>query len=338
MQSRGKIASVCLCVALLSAGPLRAEPAPVALVLTPAPAYQEAAATIQRLLAAKGHRCTTTILPAARAAEAAGEEAPSTAPTSAPAEDAEQRGQQALLRLAAERPQVIVAVGSSAASLAIQAVPDTPVVFCMVPNALDRPFLAPGGPHLKRLTGVATDIAPEQQIQAILRFSPKVTNLGILCSPRSKRTVDAVVAAGRARDLVVTPILAHRDRFADAVQALSDKGCHGVLMIADAEVYNAANVQALLLWGIRGSRPVWTFSPKLVKSGAFAGVYAEDGDLAVQTAALVQKVLAGEDVARLTIQYPSKARTAVNERTAGLIGITLGPQLIESVDVRYGRQ
>jgi len=46
-----------------------------------------------------------------------------------------------------------------------------------------------------------------------------------------------------------------------------------VLMVPDVQVFNAASVKRLLLWGVRQKTPVWGFSENVIKAGALAGQY-----------------------------------------------------------------
>lgn len=326
---------------LMCSTALRAEAPRVTIVLTAADAYKEAANAIKERLTRQGCKCTLIQLPTQHAAAADDDEEPTgPATATAPAETNElpPAVRDAVQRLRASRPQAMVTVGGSATSLARQAGPNVPIVFCMVPNALDRSFMEPPAGQGPRLLGVTTDIAPELQVEQIQRLSPKAAHVAVFHGPRSRRTAEAIKAAAEKKGLRVTPIPARAAEFASALRELDRHDCDAALMIADAEVYNSASVQALLLWGLRGRRPVWTFSPNVVKAGGFAGLYADSAGLAEQAATLVEKLLRNTDVGPARLRYPETVRGSINERTAELIGIGLDRRLENSVAVRFDKQ
>lgn len=312
-------ASRILCAAIVCLGLARgALAAKVILVLPPGDAYKEVVDQIKTLLVKQGHTCVMVALPGAQP------EAPTTQPaSSAPATQPASTHEDTDLQLVKLHPEIVVAPGANAVACVLKALPGVPVVFCMVPNALDRPFLAPDAPQKSQLAGVTPDVAPEAQIEWIHCLDPKLKRLAVLCSDNSRRTADSLVKPAREKGVTVVSIAADKNKFSAALQALSDAECDGVLMIADAYVYNSTNAQALLLWGLRGRKPVWTFSANLTKRGAFAAIYADPGEVPAQVISMVEQLVKGEKPVRIGLQYPRVVQRAVSEQTADQIGISL---------------
>lgn len=96
--------------------------------------------------------------------------------------------QGAVQQLADFRPTVIVAGGTTATVRALAAVPDVPVIFFMMPNAHDAPFLAEGSPHRRRVTGVSSDVDPAVQIRWITQTHARALD-GLRCHPLGQRAV-----------------------------------------------------------------------------------------------------------------------------------------------------
>lgn len=315
-------------------------PATVGIVYTCHTTYHKTAVELKKVLEQRGHKCVSVELKGVEARKP--EPKPETqSGTSAPGEDTQPTAKELLAEslkpLVDARPAVIVTVGIKATSLVLEAVPQTPVVFCMVPNAIDASFMARGNPHLTRIRGVTTEVLPAEQIGWISRLSPRVRHLGILSSDRSKRTVQAIVeAADKHGRIKVTVIQAKKDAFPAAIDALNGKKCDGVLMIADASVYNAANVKRLLLWGLRQKHPVWTFSGNLVKAGAFAGLHIDEVLIGRQIADVVQEVVKGKKPPAGRLYFPRQLDSAVNERTAEMIGVSISRRDLETVTDRFG--
>ncbi|MGQ9650652.1 MAG: ABC transporter substrate-binding protein [Phycisphaerae bacterium] len=240
-------------------------------------------------------------------------------------------------RLVQTRPAVVIAVGTEATILALESVPDAAVVFCMVPNALDASFLAEDSRHRFRLAGVTTDISPTEQIAWVAQMDESVKNIGVLFSSRTRRTVEALRKAGQDRGVTITPIETSKNDFLKATGLLDSNRCDGVIMLPDADVYNTATAQRLLLWGIRARKPVWAFSSKIVKVGAFAGWQADDEFIGRQTVDLADKIARGAKPQSIGLVYPAKVVCSINQRSAEMIGISVPDDILAKISEQYGR-
>jgi len=276
----------------------------VAIVSGPQESFRSAAHAVERELRQRGVDCLTLVEPAA----------------------GETSGQRSTARQIADwKPTLIAAGGPSAAMTALEAVGEIPVVFFMVPNVLDAPFLTEQPEWRKRLAGVPADVAPDEQFRWIARLQPTCRRLGVLFSGRTKRTLDALTLAGAKHHITVEGIDAERDELPRAIEALNQRGCDGVLMIPDSRVYGSMEVERLLLWGLRGKKPVWGFSAGTVKAGAFAGQFIEPERAGVDAADVIMRILNGATAESVGIKYAQSIRRVVNVHTAGMIGASLEP-------------
>ena len=245
--------------------------------------------------------------------------------------------EQVLQRLRGQRPDVIVTTGSSLTEAVLEAVPDVPVVFLVVPNVADASFLGPDSPHRGRVVGVTSDIDPAEQVRWIRKLTPRCGRLGLLYSGSTARTAGKLSEAARAEGLELRLVRTTRAQFAEAIRELEQSDACGVLMVPDAGVYEAGTVRALLLWGLKKHKAVWTFSEKLVESGALGGLYADPKQIGERGAELVRRVLADGAVKRPGFYYPA-ARVAVNVRTARLIDWRLAPDALAANVTRFPRR
>lgn len=242
-----------------------------------------------------------------------------------------------ILRLRKVKPAFVGAAGVEATQLVMEALPDTPVVFFMVPNARDTLF-QPGNSENKHVIGVTSDVSPLEWAKWISEVHPSGKTLAVLYSDRSVQTLDQITKAASTKGVTIAAIKADGDAFPKAVDDLSASKCDGVLMVLDAKVYNGPNIQRLLLWGIRTKTPIWAFSPKIVKAGALGGLYTASADVGRQAAQLLLKLRAGENVSPKGLQYPTKVQRAVNLRTADLIGVRIAPGVRDQVNEKYGTE
>lgn len=298
-SGRGTLALVATLLAAGQGAALASEPARVLIIVSDKPVYREAADALVAAVRERGHVPELIALPE------------SDAPAYA----------SALQRCRDWKPTVIAAGGTALTSDVLRDVPDIPVAYFMVPNALDAPFCAEDSPHRKRVGGVPSDVAPAEQLAWISATAPDARRICVLHGERTRRTAEALAAAGRARGIEVALVAARGDAFTEATSKDSLGDAQGVVMIPDSQVYNGANIQHLLLWGIREKRAVWAFSDKAVKAGAFAGFYLEPADVGRECAAVIDDLIRGS--AQAGPHYCPRAQRAINVHTASLIGLSL---------------
>lgn len=228
----------------------------------------------------------------------------------------------ALERCRSEKPALLITGGTALTADALRDVPDVPVLFFMVPNAADAPFCDSSSPLRSRVAGVSSDVAPGDQVDWILRSAPRARRVTVLYSDRTPRTAEALQSACRAAGLEGKLFPTSAERITAATDALARDATDGVLMIPDAQVYNAASIQHVLLWGVREKKPVWAFSDKAVKAGAFAGIYADPRSMGRRCAELAQQLLDGKAPAEIGVVNGPNPHRAINQHTAALIGVS----------------
>ncbi len=231
------------------------------------------------------------------------------------------------------QPTLIAAGGVHATLLALETVKEIPVVFFMVPNARDARFMQPDFALRHRVTGVTSDIAPNELLDWVTHTNPRLSRLALPHSPHTRHTVANLVEAGRTHGLHVKPIPADREQIPKLIAELDNTQVDGVLMIPDAGVYNSPAVQRLLLWGARQKKPVYTFSKNVIAAGAFAGIYCKSQNIGRQAANIVQQLLAGRKPSEIGLQHPHHEHKAVNVHTAELIGLTSQLDTASATDI-----
>ncbi len=284
-------------------------------VLTGAhPRYRTAADAFAQELRSRGVGCSVVGLP--------------------PAGDATAH-KQTLEAVHGQSPSVIATAGVQATNFALRNVADLPVLFLMVPNALDAGFVERPDRYGNRVAGLAGDISPSDWIRWITQINPKCRKLAVPYSAASERTLEALRNAAAEYHIEIKSIESRRDRFPEALKAIRASRCDGALMLADPKVYNSATVQQLLLWGVRNQKSVWAFSENVVKAGALGGQFVDPAAHGRQAAELAAELVAGKTPADIGIRYHRKPGQAVNVATAERIKIRLSGRLSPTV-VRYG--
>jgi ABC-type uncharacterized transport system substrate-binding protein len=230
------------------------------------------------------------------------------------------------------QPTAIASGGSVATQFAHKVLPDVPLTYFMVPNPLDLELRSNG---VRQISGTSSDIDPAEQCEWIHKTAPQARRIAILYSSRTEATANSYSKLARSQGLEIVKIRSTRDEFMSSIDALTAAKVDGVLMLPDSAIYSRQTIQRLLVWGVREKKPIWTFSPKLVKAGAYASMHSDVPAVGVITAQRVLKQVHQQSVGS-SFDYAPKAHYAVNLRTAELIGNSDGVKRLDRNIVRYG--
>lgn len=236
-------------------------------------------------------------------------------------------------QLSRESPQIVAASGEQAVNLALSTLPSARIVWFMIPNAADARFVTESQKLGNRTAGVAADPNPSDRLAWIKRVVPGTSRLILLHSAATKRVLASFVDAGKSIGVEVVGISVATGGFGEALKTLASTQCDGVLMIPDAKFYNSGTIQELILWGLRNKKPIWAFSPNLVKAGAFAGQWTEPADVGLAAADLVKRMSRTGGGDGNAIRYAPVIKRAVNRNTAERINVSLEDRIDQNVTV-----
>ncbi|MEW6776303.1 MAG: ABC transporter substrate-binding protein [Bdellovibrionota bacterium] len=241
--------------------------------------------------------------------------------------DSEAQGKAILkqLRQSAEQPDLLVAVGKSAAILSKSDVKEIPVVFTMVSN--------PYKEELKRenMTGVSLDVPVKVQLLTFKSVVPGIKRLGVIYNP--EKTGDLIgqasfIAPSQGFQLITAKIESPEE----VTQKLSafSEGIDAFWLVPDATVVTPLSVKAILEYTFTNKIPLFVFEKTFVDAGALVSISPDLQDIGRITAEMANKVLRGTDPATLTIINPDKLKVALNNETARSIGVgdTVAKQVI----------
>ncbi len=189
---------------------------------------------------------------------------------------------------------LLVPVGLKATrAVAQQASVQSAVLALMVPRSGFEAETWPAGLPRRRVSAVFIDQPPERSLHLIERLLPNARRLGVLYSPLSQPYLPPLNQEAHRRGLIL--------RLADVSQTGGVAGglrrvlteADVLLLLPDAQVVNAGNVQHLLLTTYRYRVPVIGFSQSLVRAGAVAAVYSTPAQIGAQGGEIARRWLQG---------------------------------------------
>lgn len=227
--------------------------------------------------------------------------------------------------LKAQRPALIVTVGSAATSLVQAHVQDIPVVFCMVLNPVASGFVQSRQASGNNLTVASLDIPARLQFETLKALLPHVKKVGVLYNPRETAAIvepAMQAAAALGLGLIAMPVTA-AEQIPTTMSEL-ERQIDALWSVADSTVFESdRSVEFLLRRTLQSRIPFMGLSPAFVKAGALIALSADYRDVGRQCGEEAAQVLAGRAPASLPITTPRKVTPYVNLNVARAIGVEI---------------
>jgi putative ABC transport system substrate-binding protein len=238
-----------------------------------------------------------------------------------------------MAQIRSERPDLVLALGTEAATQVVTQLGGTPAVFAMVVDPVQSGLISnpsrPGG----NMTGVTLAVPASETIEALRRALPGARRVGVIYDPaQSQRLVGEMSDAARSAGLQVTSRAVHSA--AEVPRAAEElRGRVDVLYAqVDATVYSPQSARFVLLFALRNRIPVIGFSANLAEAGALLAVYPDYGDVGRQAGYLAQRILGGEAPGSIAVAAPRRALLAINLNVERTLGLTLSSSVRRSAD------
>lgn len=229
----------------------------------------------------------------------------------------------------ADRPCALVTVGPGPTRLAAGATKRTPIVATLVMVG-SLPAQRPN------LTGVSLDFPLAVQLGWLQRILPDRRIVGLLYDPaQNARTAAALTRLAVDRQLtVVERTVSEPVEIPAALEVIAQRA-EVLFAIPDTLVLSRETAQALLVFSFQNRVPFVGLSDAWVKAGALYALERDYEDVGAQAAAMVTRVVGGEDPGAIPIEAPRKAVYVLNRRAAEQMKIHLDRSILEGASHVY---
>jgi putative ABC transport system substrate-binding protein len=235
------------------------------------------------------------------------------------------------------RPDIIVTMGSTAATTAVQRETGTiPIVFA---NVID-PIASGLVPRLDRPGGNITGFAAWEPmmegkwLELVSETAPGLKRAALMLNRDlgPKLTIMASFETA-ARALNVVPIIApvHSEvEIETAITALGVEPGGGLVVIPD--IFTVAHRAPIISAAARNNVPAVYATPESVRDGGLLSYGPDFVDIWRRAATYVDRILRGVNPGDLPVQFPSKLEMAVNLKTAKALGLTVPQSILLRAD------
>jgi len=234
---------------------------------------------------------------------------------------------------------VVVPISTGCTQAAINKIKDKPVVFATVAN----PFLISAGTsdtdHLPNVTGVYGAVPMDKMIELVTFILPGKIKVGCIWDPSQVNSVFNVqqLQAQIAKHPEITfagATVTGSSEVQQAAQALAQQGINAFVLVTDNVVFSA--LESVIKAADARNIPVILSDVERLDDGALAACGYDYTQSGAQAAHLVDRILKGENPARIPFERYRKLTIGVNPDVAKKLGIILPQALLAKATLVAG--
>ncbi len=230
-------------------------------------------------------------------------------------------------RRQAERPALIVTVGTEAAQSMLQEMSDTPICMILIPRATSEALVreyeqTPSAPR-RPITAVYIDQPFQRQLRLVRLTLPRSRSLGVVYGPLSRESEKQLKAVADTDkwDLQAVSVNRENELFGAFTRVLDSSDV--LLALPDPLVYNQHTTQNILLETYRQRKPLIGYSHAYVSAGALAAVYSTPLQIGRQVGEYLAELRGKGGITLPAPRYPKYFTVEVNQQVAQSLGLTI---------------
>ncbi|UCD83769.1 MAG: ABC transporter substrate-binding protein [Deltaproteobacteria bacterium] len=242
----------------------------------------------------------------------------------------EQWGEEIIRKIQASSPDLVLAIGTQAATLISEKLDRIPIIFSMVLNPEKHGLTGPN------ITGISLDIPVKTQLQTMRDMLPGIKKIGVLFDPKESGKIVSnarKVAEEMGFELIAVKTSSPKEIPRSLRETLSQ--VDALWMVADKTVVTNQSIKFFLETSLNFSVPLYGLSDSYVRSGALVSLtvdYRKNGE---QMGALANRILGGTDPSLLPIMPPQNIYRSLNTRVASELNLKIPTEILKATKNVY---
>jgi putative ABC transport system substrate-binding protein len=238
--------------------------------------------------------------------------------------------------LASLAPDAILASGSAAADLLLQATRTVPIVFVLIPDPVGAGYVG----NLARPGGNATGFTPFEYgispkwLELLRQIAPGVTRAVVIRDPAITAGIGqwgAIQVGAPAVGMTVSPINVRDAGEIERDVAAFARSPNGGLIVTGSSLA-VTHRHLIVALAARHRLPAVYYARTFAAAGGLMSYGPDFVDQYRQAAGYVARILKGEKPADLPVQAPTKYELVINLKTAKALGLTVPQSLLATAD------
>ncbi|MGR3179743.1 MAG: ABC transporter substrate-binding protein [Candidatus Anammoxibacter sp.] len=241
-----------------------------------------------------------------------------------------ENGRKIIKRFAVDdkKPDLFLAVGVLAATLAKKSIKDVPVIFCMVVNYHRFNLEAPN------IRGIASEISEKVSIAIYKETVGHLKNIGVIYDP--SKTANIIANGRECFDDIGLKLISVSVTSGGAVEKALKSiigRIDAVWLVPDSTVISRKTFSYIYATTLKKRIPILCTSDIFVKGGALIGVYPNYKNIGVEAGKMAYEVLKKGDLGSANVRYPEQFDIAVNLETASRIKLKIADDFYKKYNV-----
>ncbi len=147
-----------------------------------------------------------------------------------------------------------------------------------------------GQKNTYKISGIFFYPSPKKQLNILKELFPQIEKIGIICSKNSKILAEYIKILARDLKISVNIYESNLIEFPNYLQTSLQE--NDILwMIPDQKIYTPITIKQTIVSAVKMGKPIWTFSPILLRAGAFGSFKIKTEEYCQEAARIFDKCL-----------------------------------------------
>ncbi len=174
-----------------------------------------------------------------------------------------------------------------------------------------------------KLSGIFFYPSPKKQLEILKDLFPYLKNIAIICSKRSKSLAEYIKLLANNLKININIYEINLLDFPNFLQRILQE--NDILwMIPDQKIYTPITIKQTIVSAVKMGKPIWTFSPILLKAGAFGSFKIEINDYCKEAAKAFDNCIFYKDC---TTTFTKDFKIILNKNLVDFWGIKIPKNL-----------
>lgn len=183
------------------------------------------------------------------------------------------------------------------------------------------------------VSGVSNYIPLEPQLKMFKKIKPDIKTLGFLYNQSESNSISLIKkleeACPKFSIKLVTQVA---NQASDVMQATTKLASEVDAIFISTDATALSSISVIIKAAKLTKTPVFVGDTDLVKDGAIAALGPNQYEVGKQTGAMIVRVLKGEDIASMPVEFPKINELYLNTKAAKEFGIVIPKELIDKAD------
>lgn len=238
-------------------------------------------------------------------------------------------------KFVSKNPAIIVGIATMASQSFMKYVKDQKVslIFTTVTDPIGANLTKKLDGSGETVSGVSNYIPLEPQLEMFKKIKPEIKTLGFLYNQSESNSISLIKKLEEiCPKFGIKLVTQVANQASDVMQATTKLASEVDAIFISNDATALSSISVIIKAAKLAKKPVFVSDTDLVKDGAIAALGPNQYEVGKQTAAMIVRVLRGEDIASMPVEFPTVSELYLNTKAAKEFGIMIPKELIDKAD------